>query len=96
MRDGSGVNNPAPYPTIFHSEGAELVGLVGQDWLTEQIMGVDSAGHSWQAGVRSMHTGGANITMCDGSVHFISNNIDCNSGGIDMNDLALSLHVWDA
>jgi prepilin-type N-terminal cleavage/methylation domain-containing protein/prepilin-type processing-associated H-X9-DG protein len=92
--DGSGVNNPAPLSDDSF-EGTELVGMVGEEWLALQAMGVDQAGHSWQAGVRSLHPAGANIAMCDGSVHFLSDTIACNSGRLAIGNLAGSMQVFE-
>jgi prepilin-type N-terminal cleavage/methylation domain-containing protein len=94
VEDGSGVNNPAAQSDDSFEAG-ELISQLGNDWLTQQRMGVYMCGQSRQAGVRSLHPGGACIAMCDNSVHFMSDNIACNSGRIDMNNLAGSLQVWE-
>jgi prepilin-type processing-associated H-X9-DG protein len=92
--DGSGVNNPAPLSDDL-LEGTEIIGLVSATYLTEQRMGVDGSGESWQAGVRSMHPAGANIAMCDGSVQFLSNDIACNTGRIYPATLASDLFAFE-
>jgi prepilin-type processing-associated H-X9-DG protein len=49
-----------------------------------------------QATVRSMHPGGANIGMADGSAHFISNDIQTNGQGVYQTWPAnLLMTVWD-
>ncbi len=63
-------------------EGTDILAQWGgsdANWLTDPTMMVWGGSTSWQAGVKSMHTGGANIAMCDNSVHFISNNIASNT-----------------
>ncbi len=49
------------------------------------------AGAPWQVASRSMHTGGVQSLLCDGSIHFISNNIDLQTwqrlGTIAQNDV---------
>ena len=42
-------------------------------------MGCDVAGASIQATSRSLHPSGVNICMCDGSVHFISDSVNCST-----------------
>ena len=54
---------------------------------------------STQATARSLHPGGVNVAMCEGSVHFISNDIDHGSN-MDPADLGVpddpsKLHVWE-
>ncbi len=72
-------------------EGPELQGLMAASWMDDQMMGVWSGGHSWQCGVKSKHPGGANIVMCDGSVHFISEEIACNQAHIAQ----ANMQVWE-
>lgn len=56
----------------------DIAGLVPTDLaLMEQECMPDYTGDEWgiQATVRSMHPGGINVGMTDGSSHFISDNI---------------------
>ncbi|MBA3482106.1 MAG: DUF1559 domain-containing protein [Pirellulales bacterium] len=39
-------------------------------------MDCDGGGYFAQAGVRSLHAGGAYIAMCDGSVTFVSDDVE--------------------
>jgi prepilin-type processing-associated H-X9-DG protein len=36
----------------------------------------NATGGQWQAAARSLHTGGVNVVMADGSVRFVSNSIN--------------------
>jgi prepilin-type N-terminal cleavage/methylation domain-containing protein/prepilin-type processing-associated H-X9-DG protein len=48
---------------------------------------------NWQQTARSMHTGGVNIALADGSVRWINDYIDISSGNISANPPTFS--VWD-
>jgi prepilin-type N-terminal cleavage/methylation domain-containing protein/prepilin-type processing-associated H-X9-DG protein len=54
----------------------EIEQTIDSPTLTEMVMGCDTAGMSVQATTRSLHPGGVNMCLCDGSVVFISNDID--------------------
>lgn len=59
------------------------VAEVGESILNENCMGVSATGStSYQAGPRSQHVGGITIAFADGSVAFISDNIETNDGGV--------------
>ena len=58
------------------AECQEIHTMIDAELLAEMGMSCSEAGMSVQAGSRSLHTGGVNICMCDGSVHFISNDIN--------------------
>ena len=42
---------------------------------SDPLMPVSTAGSQYSA-ARSRHAGGVNVAMCDGSVRFVSNNVD--------------------
>ena len=65
----------------------EQRGLINQASGNNETMWVWSGSRSWQSGVRSKHPGGANIVMCDASVHFLNENIACNQGHIALANL---------
>ncbi|HEX3997958.1 MAG TPA: DUF1559 domain-containing protein [Pirellulales bacterium] len=48
----------------------------------------DGNGPNWQQAARSMHPGGVNVGLCDGSVRFISDMVELGTG-------SGSLGVWD-
>ena len=86
----SGVNARTEGGNDDVYEGPELIAVLG-DNLTDLEMEVWTGSDSWQSGCRSLHPRGAHIAMCDGSVHFIDENIACNQG--DM--LQQNLQVWE-
>lgn len=73
--DDHGPNAPATLADDTVDCG-EIEQSIDQDTLTEMIMGCDVAAMSIQATTRSMHPGGVNMCLCDGSVLFISDDID--------------------
>ena len=76
--DDHGPNNPEIYADDTQDCG-EIQKVVSADYLAQQNMGCDDAGENIQATARSLHPGGVNICMCDGSVHYISNSINCST-----------------
>ena len=48
-----------------------------------------------QATVRSVHPGGVNIGLVDGSAHFISNEIDTGKLGQAVTSANWEMSVWD-
>jgi prepilin-type processing-associated H-X9-DG protein len=75
-------------------EGPEIMAQWGgsDQTLDAQMMGVWDGGDSWQAGCKSLHPRGANIAMCDGSVHYIDENIACNQ---NCSYTIADLQVWE-
>jgi prepilin-type N-terminal cleavage/methylation domain-containing protein/prepilin-type processing-associated H-X9-DG protein len=49
------------------------------DTLAQMSMGCYAGNGNAQQTARSLHPGGVNICMCDGSVHFISDSINCST-----------------
>jgi prepilin-type N-terminal cleavage/methylation domain-containing protein/prepilin-type processing-associated H-X9-DG protein len=76
--DDHGPNNPAALADDTQ-DCAEMETMVSADYITAENMGCDDAGANVQATARSLHPGGVNICMCDGSIHFISDNINCST-----------------
>ena len=76
--DDHGPNNPDVYADDMQ-ECDEIHAAINEDQLAEMNMGCDEAGVNVQASARSLHPGGVNICMCDGSVHYISDNINCST-----------------
>ncbi len=75
--DAVGPNNPTVDSDDIH--GCHEVGLyLGIERLVEERMGCcdHCLGGNEQAGARSMHPGGVHVLMCDGSVHFVDDDID--------------------
>ncbi len=73
--DDHGPNNTSQQADDL-IECPEIQCMVSAASLGNMCMGCDSTGNTQQATARSMHPGGVNICMCDGSVHFIANNIN--------------------
>jgi prepilin-type processing-associated H-X9-DG protein len=76
--DDHGPNAPAAEADDL-VECGEIEQTISSDALANALMGCDVAGMSIQATSRSLHPGGVNICMCDGGVHFISDNIECST-----------------
>jgi prepilin-type N-terminal cleavage/methylation domain-containing protein/prepilin-type processing-associated H-X9-DG protein len=68
---------------IFGS--ARAVAEVGESTLVQNCMGVSNSGTgSFQAAPRGQHAGGINVAFADGSVAFISENIEVHHGSPDI------------
>jgi prepilin-type processing-associated H-X9-DG protein/prepilin-type N-terminal cleavage/methylation domain-containing protein len=89
--DACGVNNPAADAENFPGCD-QLRTALGDSTLLRERMGCYNQDSFNQAGVRSLHPGGANVCFCDGSVHWISEFIDTR-GNINSNPAVWS--VWD-
>jgi prepilin-type N-terminal cleavage/methylation domain-containing protein/prepilin-type processing-associated H-X9-DG protein len=76
-------------------EGNDIIAYFGGDtsqWEQDPSMAVWGGSDSWQCGCKSMHPGGANIAMCDGSIHFIDENIPANQA---CSYTRANLQVWE-
>jgi prepilin-type processing-associated H-X9-DG protein len=82
-------------------DGREIDAAAGGD-LAIQFQGMgcnQDRVKSTQATARSLHPGGVNVALCDGSVHFISDDIDHGSNtdpvdwGVPLDPS--KLHVWE-
>jgi prepilin-type N-terminal cleavage/methylation domain-containing protein/prepilin-type processing-associated H-X9-DG protein len=76
-------------------EGPEIQAYFGGDtsqWVGDASMAVWGGSDSWQAGCKSLHPDGANIAMCDGSVHFINENIAANQA---CSYTIANLQIWE-
>jgi prepilin-type N-terminal cleavage/methylation domain-containing protein/prepilin-type processing-associated H-X9-DG protein len=89
--DMCGVNNPAEDAENFPGCD-QLTSSLGKSTLLRDRMGCYDYPSFNQAGVRSLHPGGANVCFCDGSVHWISEFINT-QGNINSNPAVWS--VWD-
>ncbi len=82
-------------------DGEEIAAAAGGDLVLEfEGMGCNHRRtKSTQATARSLHPGGVNVAMCEGSVHYISNDIDhgSNTDPADngVPDDPSKLHVWE-
>jgi prepilin-type N-terminal cleavage/methylation domain-containing protein len=76
--DDHGPNNPSPTSDDL-VECGEIQQSIGSEGLALMGMGCDVAGQSIQATCRSLHPNGVVICMCDGSVHFVSNDVNCST-----------------
>ena len=85
LDDAGGPNNKSPYSEEFIGCAA-LTEKLGVAALAAEGMGCyprspEREGNV-QAGARSLHTGGVNVLLCDGSTQFVRNEVDA--------------HVWHA
>jgi prepilin-type N-terminal cleavage/methylation domain-containing protein/prepilin-type processing-associated H-X9-DG protein len=79
-------------------ECGEIQQTIDPETLAQMGMGCDAAGVSIQATARSMHPGGVNICMCDGSVLFISDSINCSATWhfTVTNEVQSEFGVWES
>ncbi|MGO9115013.1 MAG: DUF1559 domain-containing protein [Thermoguttaceae bacterium] len=73
--DDHGPNNPQELADDL-IECSEIQAMAGEEAITYDWMGCDPGNTTRQATSRSRHLAGVNIAMCDGSVHFINNDVD--------------------
>jgi len=97
--DDHGPNNTATLADDL-IECQEMTNSAGEEWLTNQYMGCDPNSNNQQATARSLHPNGVNITMCDGSVHFISDEINCSTDWLMASTTATEVRsdfgVWES
>lgn len=90
FNDASAPNSRLPFSDDI--ENCAIAGLAGN---SQQGMGCFDAGSTGQVTARSMHNGGVHILLADGSVRFVSDNID--SSALDQGCGGLGTRgVWQA
>jgi prepilin-type processing-associated H-X9-DG protein len=90
--NGPNSNQPAADDSLTCTDVQNAVGGVA----ALQKMGMACSGGNWpnwQQTARSMHGGGVNVALADGSVRWINDYIDISSGNITNNPPTFS--VWD-
>ncbi len=73
--DSLGPNSPSVSSDAI-LDSTEVINAVGVETLIAERMGACSGSSNNQAGPRSMHVGGVNVCLADGSVRFISDTIE--------------------
>jgi prepilin-type N-terminal cleavage/methylation domain-containing protein/prepilin-type processing-associated H-X9-DG protein len=93
FKHGCGGDANGPNPANGSSDDIEgcddLHTTVGVQRLEAQRMSCWQPCESMQATVRSLHPAGANVVLCDGSVHFISNTVQTS------NECSPNYAAWD-
>jgi prepilin-type N-terminal cleavage/methylation domain-containing protein/prepilin-type processing-associated H-X9-DG protein len=93
-----GSTGDANGPNVCNENADDVGGPTNADLaLMKQECMPDYTGDNWndQATVRSMHTGGVNLGMADGSARFISDNIETGGPYHDWGPGGVRMTAWD-